>query len=90
MPKAHPARLACLPAAAPVAAQAAEPLQMLSRALNGWAKRWRAWRDSPFRWATNQAAADSDRALWHVGSVVLLSLLVFRTAAKERLWGECQ
>ena len=90
MSKAHAARLACLPAAAPAAAQAAEPLPTLPRALTGWAKRWRAWRDSPFRWATNQAAADADRALWHVGSVVLLSLLVLRTAAKERLWGECQ
>ncbi|KAI7835786.1 hypothetical protein COHA_010306 [Chlorella ohadii] len=53
--------------------------------LNGWAKRWRAWRDSPFRRATNEAAADADRTLWHVGSIVLLVLLVFKTVAQERL-----
>ncbi len=55
--------------------------------LNGWAKRWRAWRDSPFRRATNEAAADADRTLWHVGSIVLLVLLVFKTVAQERLVG---
>ena len=55
--------------------------------LNGWAKRWRAWRDSPFRRATNEAAADADRTLWHMGSIVLLVLLVFKTVAQERLVG---
>ena len=58
--------------------------------LHGWAKRWHAWRDSPFRWATNQAAADADRTLWHVGSLVLLALLVCKTIVQEQLWGACQ
>ena len=61
---------------------------MLRRFWGGREEAWRAWRDSPFRWASNQAAADADHTLWHVGSIVLLVLLAVKTAARERLWGE--